>query len=65
MLGAERGVSLPSACLLEQFLPGSFERGRMWNYEQAEMNKVILGTNNTGSASESFQKPVTFSSCSL
>lgn len=57
-------ASLP-AHLLEPFLSGVFEKRRMWCYEQAEMNKVTFETNNTGSASESFPKLVTFSSCSL
>lgn len=59
------GLSSLPACLLELFLLGFFENRRIWCYEQAEMNKVTFETNNTGSASESFPKAITFSSCSL
>lgn len=64
LVGGGRLAALPT-CLLEPFLPGSFEKRRMWCREQAKMNEVTLETNNTGSASEGFPKPVTFSSCSL
>lgn len=65
---SRKGVMLVggSLCLFDRevLYLAPLKRGGMWCCKQAEMNKVTLKMNNTGSASESFPNPVTFSSCS-